>query len=179
MSETTKNLNAVLAAAFTDEEGVTPVSPAPAAARARRRPLNGRALKLEVFGSVPGHHMYIAKDEGARIQLMLDAGYAMVQATELQGLGAAAHNTDPGGNVRFVLGLKNSGEPMYGYLMKIPEEWWEEDQAAIEKRNQEIDDQIRQGQVGATADEGEQRYIDRSRHHYDPAAAKHFRTKPT
>lgn len=169
----TSNLNSILTDAvesFTGTEGIAPVR--------RRQPLNGRAQKLEVFGTIPGFHMYIAKDEGARISLMKQAGYELVQATELEGFGAQAYNTDPGGHVRFVLGTKGSGEPLYGFLMKIPEQFWKEDQAALEKANLDIDDQIRRGLVGATKGGDERRFIKPGEHHYEPGASSTFVSKP-
>jgi hypothetical protein len=171
---TSTNLNSILTEAlesFTGSEGITPVR--------KRQPLNGRAQKLEVFGTIPGFHMYIAKDEGARITLMRQAGYELVAATELEGFGAQAYNTDPGGHVRFVLGSKGSGEPLYGYLMKIPEQYWLEDQAALEKANLEIDEQIRKGSVGVTKGSDERRFIKPGEHHYEPGANTTFRSKPT
>lgn len=179
----TDKLNEILrtaAAAFEDDEGITPVSSAPRTAPTRQRqPLNGRALKLEVFGTIPGYHLYIAKDEGARLMLMENAGYSFVEANELQGFGAQAHNTDPGSRVRFVLGVKGSGEPLYGYLMKIPEEFWQEDQTAIERANREIDAQIAGGKVGETQGADDERRYTRPEHTYQPEAAKFFRSKPT
>lgn len=166
--------------AFEDNEGIAPVTPAARSApRRARQPLNGRALKLEVFGEIPGHHLYIAKDEGARLMLMENAGYSFVEAGELQGFGAQAHNTDPGSRVRFVLGVKGSGEPMYGYLMKIPEEFWQQDQAGIERTNREIDAQIKGGKIGETQGTDDERRYTRPEHTYQPEAAKFFRSKPT
>ncbi len=174
-----QSFNKTLSEAFADEDGAAPVSTPVVEERAQRRrqPLNGRAQKLQVFGEVPGYHLYIAKDEGARIQLMQGAGYSFVAPGELQGFGAQAHNTDPGDKVRFVLGV-NGSEPMYGYLMKIPEEFWLEDQAALEQGNREIDNQIRGGKVGAKQGNDEQRYT-KPEHTYQPEVARHFRSKPT
>lgn len=179
----TKELNKILldaSEAFDGDEGIAAVTPkARTPVQRRRQPLNGRALKLEVFGEIPGHHLYIAKDEGARLMLMENAGYSFVEEGELQGFGAQAHNTDPGTRVRFVLGVKGSGEPLYGYLMKIPEEFWQEDQAAIEKANREIDAQIRGGMVGSTQGADDERRYTRPEHTYQPEAPKFFRSKPT
>lgn len=181
-----QNVNAALMEAFADDEdaGAAPVSAPVVTDRAQRRrqPLNGRALRLQVFGTIPGYHLYIAKDEGARLQLMIDAGYDFVSPSELQGFGAQAHNTDPGDKVRFVLGA-NGSEPLYGYLMKIKEEFWLEDQAALERVNRDIDDQIRGGRVGVKqgAEAGdpasdERRYT-KPEHNYNPESARIYRSR--
>jgi hypothetical protein len=148
-----------------------------AALRATRQPINGRAIRLQVHGSIPGYHLYIAKDEGARIAMMQQAGYSFVQRGEVDvNRGASSYNTDAGGNVRFILG-SNGAEPLYGYLMKLPEQFWLEDQAALEATNAEIDDQIRRGKVRETSDE--QRYTPKGGIQYNPQASKLFQpTKP-
>ena len=54
-------------------------------------------------------------------------------------------NTDLGDKVRFLVGRTETGEPMYAYLLKIRQDWYEEDQAALEQRNMLIDEAIRSG----------------------------------
>lgn len=177
MGRPKKNVNAEFAISVEEApETVAPVIPDLEARRQQRQPLNGRTLKLQVFGEVPGYHLYIAKDEGARIALMQQAGYEFVKHDEVSVRGSvASYNTDPGGHVRFVLG-SNGPDPLYGYLMKIPLEFYEEDQAALEAANASVDDQIRAGNLKETPDE--QRYIPKGGIKYQPKTAVHFKTRP-
>lgn len=141
--------------------------------RATRQRLDGRVEKLKVYGAIPGYHLHIFNEDGARLEEAQRSGYAFVKRTEIQDVGRdiASFNTDPGENVRFVVGKRDNGNPMYGYLMKIPEEIFQEDQNAMEAYNAGVDGAIRRGGVGtkdeATADT-KQRYIPTSGTTYTP-----------
>ena len=54
-------------------------------------------------------------------------------------------NTDLGDKVRYLVGVAEKGDGLYAYLMKIRNEWWEEDQEEMQKRNDLVDDAIRGG----------------------------------
>jgi hypothetical protein len=141
--------------------------------RANRQRLDGRVEKLKVYGSLPGYHMHIFNEDGARLDEAQRSGYAFVKRKEIQNVGrdVASFNTDPGENVRFVVGKRDNGNPMYGYLMKIPEEIFQDDQMAMEAYNAGVDGAIRRGSVGtkdeATSDT-KQRYIPTSGTTYSP-----------
>jgi len=47
--------------------------------------------------------------------------------------------------VRFLVGKTEAGEPLYGYAMKIPKEWFEQDQTELAARNDKIDAAVRSG----------------------------------
>lgn len=118
--------------------------------RENRQPLDGRVEKLKVYGAIPGYHLHIFNDDGARLDEAQRHGYAFVKRTEIRNVGrdVASFNTDPGENVRFVVGKRDNGNVMYGYLMKIPEEIFQEDQQTQEAFNAGIDGAIRGGKVG-------------------------------
>jgi len=132
--------------------------------RQNRQPLDGRVEKLRVYGTIPGYHLHIFNEDGARLEEAQRSGYAFVKRKEIKNVGrdVASFNSDPGENVRFVVGKRDNGNPMYGYLMKIPEEIFQEDQMALEAYNAGVDGAIRRGSVGtkdeATVD-AKQRYI--------------------
>ena len=173
---------AALMAEGTEDESIDVVA-APAAEgpsreeiesiRANRQRLDGRVEKLKVYGKLPGYHLHIFNEDGARLEEAQRAGYSFVRRKEIQNVGrdVASFNTDPGDNVRFVVGKRDNGNPMYGYLMKIPEEIFQEDQEAMEGYNAGVDGAIRRGGVGtkdeATADT-KQRYIPTSGTTYSP-----------
>lgn len=127
--------------------------------KTRRRPLNGLTEKLKVYGEVPGYHLHIANDDGNRLVEVQAAGYDFVSSTEITSVNGnlTSFNTDAGGRVRYVVGTDPQGEPMYGYLMKIPQELFEEDQLELEKRNQQVDLAIRSGHYNEKPNE--RRYI--------------------
>jgi len=141
--------------------------------RATRQRLDGRVEKLKVYGTIPGYHLHIFNEDGARLDEAQRSGYTFVKRDEIQDVGrdVASFNTDPGENVRFVVGKRDNGNPMYGYLMKIPEEIFQDDQHALEAYNAGVDGAIRRGGVGikdeATMDT-KQRYIPTSGTTYSP-----------
>lgn len=112
-----------------------------------RNVFNGTQAKLTVNNQIPGYHMHIFNDEPGRIQTAVDGGWEFVTPDEVGGVkdSVTSGNTDLGDKVRFLVGTSEKGDGLYAYLMKIKEEWWEEDQAEIQKRNDRVDDAIRGG----------------------------------
>ena len=112
-----------------------------------RNVFNGTQAKLTVNHQIPGYHMHIFNDEPGRIQTAIDGGWEFVTPDEVGGVkdSVTSGNTDLGDKVRFLVGTSEKGDGLYAYLMKIKEEWWEEDQAEIQKRNDRVDDAIRGG----------------------------------
>lgn len=130
---------------------------AEAAARIRReresgerpRRLDGFNLKLQVHGEVPGFQLAIMNDDRNRIAEAKMHGWEPVHAKEIQGVGAnvSSYNTDPGGLVRFLVGTKDTNEPLYGYLMKIPKEIYDEDQLVKQRYNERNDAALMRGKL--------------------------------
>jgi hypothetical protein len=58
-----------------------------------------------------------------------------------------SRNTDLGERVRFLVNPRAEGTEQFGYLMKIRNEWFEEDQIALQEKNNRIDAAIRKGRV--------------------------------
>ena len=112
-----------------------------------RNVFNGTQAKLTVNHDIPGYKLHIFNDEPGRIQSALDGGWELVKPDEVGGVkdSVTSGNTDLGDKVRFLVGTSEKGDGLYAYLMKIKEEWWEEDQAEIQKRNDRVDDAIRGG----------------------------------
>jgi hypothetical protein len=110
---------------------------------------NGTQGKLQVGGTVPGYHLHIFNDTPGRITAAQENGYEFVSPDEVGGTteNVTSRNTDIGEKVRFLVGAGEKGEPMYAYLMKIKEEWWIEDQAQLQERNDKTDAAIRQGKT--------------------------------
>ena len=128
-------------------------TPAPAADGARRRKkgvFNGTRGKLAIEGEIPGYHLHIMNDDRTRLQDATDNGYEFVSPDEIKGVSenVVSRNGDLGDSrVRFLVGSQENGQPMYGYLMKIRQDWFDEDQAELQAKNDKIDNAIRKGTV--------------------------------
>ena len=125
---------------------------APQAVRRRRGAFNGTTPKLSVTGDIPGYHMRIFSDSENRIELALDDGYEFVRPSEITGVSenVVSRNGDLGDRIRFLVNPRASGPMQYGYLMKIRQEWWEEDQADLQMQNNRIDSAIKKGRAVVT-----------------------------
>ena len=118
--------------------------------RKRRGVFNGSKGKLTIDGNIPGYHLHVFNDEGTRIQDAQDNGYEFVHPDEVKGIreNVVSGNGDLGDSrVRFLVGTKDRGDPLYGYLMKIRQEWHDEDMADLEVKNSLVDDAIRKGTI--------------------------------
>lgn len=112
-----------------------------------RNPFNGTKAKLTVNKQIPGYHLHIFNDEPGRIQTALAGGWEFVSPEEVGGVGerVTSVNTDLGDKVRYLVGADEKGDGSYAYLLKIKEDWWQEDQQALQERNDLVDDAIRSG----------------------------------
>ena len=78
---------------------------------------------------------------------------------------SADGNTDMGTRVSIVSGqdVGQDGQANRLYLMKIRQDWWEEDQAKLEDRNEQIATTLRGGaDVGNNPNGSENRYVPES-----------------
>ena len=124
-----------------------------------RIPMSVPQRKLEVPFEIPGYHLYWMRGTPERIQQAIRGGYEFVDQNEVQlnnndlgGDAAAGGNTDMGSRVSYVAGQGDvdvTGQPVRLYLMKIRNEWYEEDRKIIAQRNDRTTEQIRSGLVGA------------------------------
>jgi hypothetical protein len=120
------------------------------ATRRRRNTFNGTDLKLNVRNQIPGYHLHVFTDTGSRIQEALDGGWEFVKPDEVGGVSenVVSRNGDLGERIRYLVNPRSGeGSDKYGYLMKIRQEWYEEDQAELQKKNQRIDAAIRGGKI--------------------------------
>lgn len=97
-------------------------------------------------------------DQDGRVERAQAAGYALVKPEEVVGLGdSELHqgNTDLNAKVSKVVGRAEGNVPIRAYLLKIPREFYEEDQAEKEKVNARVDEAIRAGKAGGADIEGQ------------------------
>lgn len=104
--------------------------------RAQRTPLGVRQAKLaaEIEEGYVGRWV---NDDPGRIQRALSAGYEHVEA-KANGQGRAAKQKQQ-------VGTHPDGSPKYAYLMKIRQEFYDEDQAMKEAGNAEVDAALTSG----------------------------------
>lgn len=117
----------------------------------KRIPMSVPQLRLQV-PEIPGYHQHWFLEN--RIPRALQGGYEFVDPaeTDLNQLGVGADgasqpNADMGSQVRIVGGIGQDGRPEYLVLMKIKEEWWQEDQKALDKVNMNIIDSLRRRKI--------------------------------
>ena len=116
-----------------------------------RGAFNGTRGKLQVGKLIQGYHLYFFNDEPGRIQAALDAGWEFVSPDEVgyASTNVTNRNVDLGDRVSVIGGKDDRGNGVPQVLLKIKQEWWEEDQADIQKRNDKTDAAIRKGKGGA------------------------------
>ena len=119
------------------------------ATRKRRNTFNGTEAKLSVRQQIPGYHLHVLTDAGSRIQQAMDSGYEFVRPDEVGGVSenVVSRNGDLGERIRYLVNPRAQGTEQYGYLMKIRQEWYEEDQAELQAKNNRIDASIRKGKI--------------------------------
>jgi hypothetical protein len=144
------------------------------ASERKRIPMSVPVQKLEAQ-EIPGYHLHWFLGTPERLQRALDGGYEFVNQREMKinsvGLGndsAISGNTDLGSRVSVVAGQEvgQDGQATRLVLMKIKKEWFEEDQLAVEKRNEQVANALTGGLIGAEQDargDTQHRYIDKSR----------------
>ena len=123
--------------------------------RTERVPLGGFQQKLNVKHIPNGFVGRWINDEGGRIAAAQAAGYTFVEDEEVKAERAGT-NVESDARIGRVVGTKASGQPMMAYLMKIPERFYEQDQAA---KLRQIDETELSITKGAHARTGEQEYV--------------------
>lgn len=144
------------------------------AAERKRIPMSVPVQRLEV-PELPGYHLHWFLSTSERLQRAIDGGYEYVNEGEMQinnvslgGDSAVSGSTDMGSRVSIVSGQEvgKDGQPTRLILMKIRQEWWDEDQQLIEARNTKVRDSLLGGMIGAEHDkrgDSQHRYVDKAR----------------
>ena len=125
----------------------------------KRIPMNVPMQRLEV-PEIPGYRMYWFRSEPGRLARAEQAGYEYVGRGEIElnsvGLAdsAADGNTDMGSMVSVAAGdmVGEDKQPLRLILMKIREEWAQENDRILEDRNDAVAAALRGGQFGSEKD---------------------------
>jgi hypothetical protein len=143
-------------------------------AERKRIPMSVPVQRLEA-PEIPGFHLHWFNGTPERIQRALDGGYEFVDEREMKinnvslgGESTRSGNTDMGSRVSVVSGQEvgKDGQPTRLILMKIKQEWYEEDQKLVMARNEQVAAALRGGLIGSENDQAgdtAMRYVDKSR----------------
>jgi len=117
--------------------------------RKRRGVFNGMRQKLQVLGDLPGFHLCWINDIPGMIAQARDGGYEFVADNEIEmaNNNVVDRNTSEGTQVKVLVGTNEDNSPMFAYLMKIRNDYYEEDQKDQQEYNDKIDTQIRGGNI--------------------------------
>jgi hypothetical protein len=161
-------------------------SPEPKGERAARIPMSVPLRKLEV-PEIPGYHTHWIKE--SNIPRALQAYYTFVGQDEVpvnqRNPGTdttVSGNTDLGSQVSIMAGTDGSGKPERLVLMKLEEQYWQEDRAKIDRRNASVMESVFRGEkiIGDESQAGgnlDRRYVDTQRTHVSPALFNRRRAK--
>lgn len=111
--------------------------------RRKKGSFGGLNKKLEVDYNIEGYHLYWMNDTPGRIPGALEAGYEHVKEKEVYSYSQSEEF------VKRHVGTTEKGDGMSAYLMKIRQDWYEEDQAEIQNQNDAFDEAIRRGKMDA------------------------------
>lgn len=105
----------------------------------QRVPMGVPRTKLTVPYLVEGYHLHWINDENDRLFSAVQGGYEHVSPTEV-GLPEGA------AKIKKLVGRQENGESLYAYLMKIKQEYYDEDQKALQAQVDVFEDALRRGQ---------------------------------
>lgn len=115
--------------------------------RPRRGSIGVPRLRLAVKFDIPGYHLCWQNDDGG-VENAQDSGYEFVTRGETEAEdGVEPSNIDMADKIKQKVGTTDSGQPLYAYLMKIKQEWFEEDQNELAEHNRRIQDAIAGGNI--------------------------------
>lgn len=128
------------------------------ASERKRIPMSVPVQKLDTR-EIPGYHLHwFNSGVVGRIERAQAGGYEFVLPEEMSlsnailgGDSAISGNTDMGSHVSILSGkqLDSNGQPARMILMKIKQEWYEEDQKLVEKKNDQVANALSGGLAGA------------------------------
>lgn len=122
-----------LAAAGAPGANETAGAEAPPRHRPTRKPFGSMDQKL-AWPPIKGHHLHWFNDIPGRLDRAKEAGYEHVKDAD-------------GKTVSRIVGSASEGGGLRAYLMKIPQEWYDEDMKLEQKRIDELDGDLRRGRV--------------------------------
>lgn len=108
--------------------------------RKKRVPFGVAKTKLGIEQNVEGYHLHWINDTVGRIYDAEQGGYEFVAPHEV-GL------SDTDNRVKRRVGVNDDGTALFAFLMKIRQDWYEEDEKERQSRVDAIDNLIKGGHV--------------------------------
>lgn len=121
--------------------------------RRERTPFSANRSRLQVE-PIKGYQQRWFNDVDGRIERATNAGYEFVTAKEAPKVGdkeVHGGNTDVNSRVSRVVGRSKDDKPIRAFLMKIRDEWYQEDMQKKEEVNRRVDEAIRGGKAGGAS----------------------------
>ena len=119
--------------------------------RPRRNSIGVPRLTLAVTDEIPGYHLCWMNDDG-NVENAVNSGYEFVTRGETELVyGVTPLNVDLADKIKQKVGTTQQGEILYAFLMKIKNEWHEEDMAEIAQENKRIEEAIAGGNINGSA----------------------------
>lgn len=124
--------------------------------RRTRRAFGVRRLKMEIDAAtldrLESEQMVPRwvndENNGQRIRDAIEGGYEFVESQGSEEVGSEQVDADK--KIKLTVGTNKDGSPLYAFLMAIPKEFRDEDNAAKERQNKMVDDSIRAGRPNGT-----------------------------
>jgi hypothetical protein len=111
--------------------------------RNKRKPFGGARLKLNVETQLEGYHYRWVNDEPGRIAGALAGDYTFAEPSEV------GREESEDSRVKELVGTNKDGSSLYAFLMRIPLEYYYEDQKEKQSYLDDIDRAIKGGEVAA------------------------------
>lgn len=127
---------------------------AEAAAKYRRAIQSGSFNRRLQARPIEGFQIRFVNDEMGRLSQFCDLGWDFVTNQE-QGLGG--NSSDAGDKYSIVVGTTSGGQELRAYLLKIPQEWYDQFKRIEAEQTSQVDQAIKRGLVNSK--EGDGRYI--------------------
>jgi hypothetical protein len=162
-----------------DQVNTNPANPQPAVvakSEHKRIPMSLPVAKLAV-PDIPGYHLHWFLG-AARVERAMQAGYEFVDETEtiLNDKSASfGEGRDMGTRVSMIAGsdLDSEGQAERLYLMKLRNEFWEEDQKSLSRRSENLLETLKVGLPATGADtDNSNRYVGKANHNIFTNAGK-------
>lgn len=107
--------------------------------RTKRTPVNGRNV-LTVEGKEPGYVYRIVNDVGDRINTFKEGGYELVGSKDVKVGDRRVNNASAEGSMAQV----SVGGGQKAFVMRIPKEWYDEDQLAKQAQINQLENSMKQ-----------------------------------
>lgn len=104
----------------------------------KRIPFGAPRTKLEVPFKPEGYHLHWVNDDAGRIFAAQQGGYSFVTPDEV-----GMENSEES-KVKALVGKNTQNGPLFAYLMKIEQEYYDEDRESINQRQNSFEQALKQ-----------------------------------